>query len=184
MGSARGVLRGDREQDAPLLEQHAVGEEQAVARIVDVRRLGGRAVELDHLEAVPFEEGLDARRAHVVAAEVEALEAAADALDRGLERGRRQLAAVEEDRAAAVVADLDQLELFALREHVPQVVFVLVEIETRHAYGALVLEDQAFERAHAVAADLREALARDREDPAARLARQAVVEDAEFLAGD
>jgi hypothetical protein len=79
----------------------------AVARVVHVGRLRRQPVQLDDAEfACP--ERFDRRRAHVVAAEVEAGKAAAQTIDGGFECGRRQRGSIEKERSARVRADLDE----------------------------------------------------------------------------
>ena len=67
-------------------------------RVVDVRRFRRDAVQLDHPEALAPGEVLRAGCPDVEAAEIEAVEARDDALDRCLELGGDQVFAFQENR--------------------------------------------------------------------------------------
>src|SRR2546428_11742122 len=63
--SVRGT---DGEDESPLPEQRPVGEGEGVARVVDVRRFGRRAVEFDDLEIATSAQIVCRRVANVVTA--------------------------------------------------------------------------------------------------------------------
>ncbi len=147
-------------------------------------RLGRHAVELEHLEPAAGAELRGARRAQVEATEAESGEALHQAVEACRERRAGELPAVAEDRAPAVVADLDQLNPLPRSGDPVQPRSIGREVGRGHADRALVGEDQLVDRVLAVPGERRELLDRDREDPPPRCARRAGVEDSELLAGD
>src|SRR3954466_3737370 len=79
--AAPAICSADLECQPPLLEQHTVRGKEAVARVVDVGRFRGHAVQLDNLKATPLDELLYRWRAHVEAPKVKSLEATADLVE-------------------------------------------------------------------------------------------------------
>ena len=140
------VLRADFKGDAPLLHQHAVGVPQAVFRIVDMRGFRRDPVEFDDLEVDPVFKVFERRRPDVVPAKVEAGDALADAVDGGFERRGVDDVSIQKNSPPAMCAQRDELNLFAGGGDVEDAILVLRQVEARHRYSAVVVDDEAFQR--------------------------------------
>src|SRR3990170_4910242 len=107
-GTALDVGPTDLIGQAPLCEESAIGGQQARSWLVDVRGLRGDPVELEDLEPSAGPELRDRTRAQVEASKVETRKYAGDLVEALLEGWCREVVAVAEDGAPAVIADLDQ----------------------------------------------------------------------------
>ena len=122
--------------------------------------------------------------ADVEPAEVEAPEALRDRVEGGFEGRGNQVGRVEEDRAAAVAANLDERHGLAARGDAMELGSMDARVDVRQADRALVGKDQLLERGASVAAHRRKAFLGDRKDAAPALVRVPVVEDAELMSSN
>jgi hypothetical protein len=141
----------DLECQAPLPEQRFPASDQRVPGIVDVSRLGGHTVEFHDLEASAGGKRIGLRDEQIVASEEEPLKAGTDAIDSALQRVGRESRTVKEDRAAAVVSQIDEPNLFSDARDLVASSPEKPEVTIGNGDGPGVEEDQAFERRDAVA---------------------------------
>jgi hypothetical protein len=138
--------------------------------MIDVGRLGGDAVQLDDSESAPGAKRVDAAvHPHIESAEVEAVEATGNSVESLFERRRQHLAAVEEQRASAMAAELRQRHRLTASWYALQRVTMAVEIKLRGADSSLVVQNQLFECPATITYDKGESLFRNGEDVPASL---------------
>ncbi len=116
--------------------------------------------------------------AQIEAPEPEAVHALGEAVDRAQELGGRVLPAVQEDRAAAVRAQLGEAHAATRLGHFLGGARVLREVHRRHRDRAFVEQDELLERALTVSDHLGLALLGYREDATSRRVGMAKVEHA------
>ena len=72
--AAFAILRADLERNSPLFKQNSIGVNQVVARVVNVSRLRGHAVQLDDFEVAARFEVVHRRRTDIEPSKAEPVE--------------------------------------------------------------------------------------------------------------
>lgn len=142
----RAVLFANFKGDSPLFAQRPPAVANRMLGVVNVRRLGGDAIQFQNFERLAGDEAVEVGRADVVAAEVEAVEPSTDAINATLKLGRQTVDAVEKDRPTAVSAQLNQCVPLANGGDLFESPGVALEVVIGDGDGTIVGEDQALDR--------------------------------------
>ena len=147
-------------------EQDAIGTPDTQFWIVDVRGLGGDAIDLNDFQIARKPKIFKTGNPDIQASEEETGEAPRNALDRFLQGWCDRVTAVQENSTAAVGSDFDQLYAFSRRRYIMHPCLVLAQIETCHANRPIITEDQLFDAVLRISRHDRHSLISDRENVA------------------
>ena len=174
------ILSSDLERELPLSKEYSISVDNAISRVVNVGRLAGNAIQLYDLKSSRKFKVLKARGANVEAAKVEALDASAYLVDRGLESIGQEPVPFTKYGTARMRSDVDQTDDLTLCRDRLQALFVRFEVMFRHAYRTFIPEDKRLKRLNTIAGNRGEHLFGDRKYPAVFVVGLAVIEDARF----
>src|SRR6266404_9410369 len=140
--AAFAIRRADGEDQIPLSEKRLVSGKDRVARVVNARGFGGRAVQFDDLKVSSGAQSLLVRIADIVASDEETGELLGDVVNPRFEFRCAESQAVMKDAALRVISRLDQFQFLTNCQN-----FVLpspetLEIFVSHETGTRVAPDK------------------------------------------